>query len=72
MLRDMLDTRTCPCRGAYYMGKIDFAGYRRRIDAWEYRSKRRDVPRDATELLELVREIELIDRFSVDVSEKDW
>lgn len=54
-----------------YMGKIDFAGYRRRLDVDEYRAKRHDVPRDVGVLLELAREIELIDRFIVDVSDKD-
>ncbi len=43
-----------------------FEGYRRRVDAWEYRSKRRDVPRDAARLLELVRDIELEDRIILD------
>lgn len=43
-----------------------FEGYRRRVDAWEYRSKRRDIPRDAERLLELARDIELEDRIILD------
>lgn len=48
------------------MGQVDWAGYRRRLDAFEYRAKRQDVPRDVGELLELVREIELSDKIIVD------
>lgn len=43
-----------------------FDGYRRRVDAWEYRGKRRDMPHDAARLLELVRDIELEDRIILD------
>lgn len=43
-----------------------FDGYRRRVDAWEYRSKRRDMPRDADRLLELARDIELEERIILD------
>lgn len=48
------------------MGQVDWAGYRRRLDAFEYQPKRRDVPHDVGELLELVREIELSDKIIVD------
>lgn len=43
-----------------------FEGYRRRVDGWEYRGKRRDMPHDAARLLELVRDIELEDRIILD------
>lgn len=43
-----------------------FDGYRRRVDAWEYRAKRRDIPRDAAHLLELARDIELEERIILD------
>lgn len=53
------------------MGKVDWAGYRRRLDAFDYRAKRRDMPHDVTELLELVREIELFDTIIVDAEYVD-
>lgn len=43
-----------------------FHGYRRRVDAWEYRSKRRDIPHDAARLLELALDIELEERIILD------
>ena len=43
-----------------------FDGYRRRVDAWEYRSKLRDLPRDAARLLELAQAIELEERIILD------
>ena len=43
-----------------------FDGYRRRVDAWEYRSKQRDLPRDAARLLELAQAIELEERIILD------
>lgn len=48
------------------MGRIDFEGYRRRVDAFDYRAKRRDVPHDMAELLALSRDIELEDIIIVD------
>lgn len=53
------------------MAEIDFGGYQRRLDVWDYRGRRRDVPHDVAELLELAREIEATDRFMVDVTDKD-
>lgn len=43
-----------------------FDGYRRRVDALEYRRKHRDVPHDAARLLELARDIELEERIILD------
>ena len=43
-----------------------FEGYRRRVDAWEYRAKRRDLPADAARLLALARDIELEERIILD------
>lgn len=51
------------------LGNFDFEGYKRRVDGWEYRAKRRDVPRDVARLLELARAIELEDRISLDKME---
>lgn len=48
------------------MGLLTFGGYKRRLDALEYRAKRHDVPQDAARLLELVRELELDDRIILD------
>jgi hypothetical protein len=43
-----------------------FAGYRRRLDCFEYRAKRRDVPRDIDQLLALTAELEALDERIVD------
>lgn len=43
-----------------------FKGYCRRVDGWDYRAKRRDVPHDAATLLELARDIELEERIILD------
>jgi hypothetical protein len=48
------------------MREPTFGGYKRRLDATEYRGKRHDVPRDVARLLELVRDIELEDRIILD------
>ncbi len=48
------------------MREPTFGGYKRRLDAVEYRGKRHDVPRDVTDLLALVRDIELEDRIILD------
>lgn len=48
------------------MREPTFEGYRRRIDAVEYRAKRRDVPRDVATLLELAGVIELEDKIILD------
>ena len=51
------------------MGRLSFEQYRRRLDCWEYRAKRRDVPQDLALLLELNREIEFSDRLTIDTSD---
>lgn len=51
------------------LGRYDFQGYKRRLDAWEYRAKRRDMPRDVGTLLELARDIELEERIILDRSD---
>lgn len=43
-----------------------FGGYKRRLEAYDYRAKRNDVPHDAAALLALVRDIELEDRIILD------
>lgn len=48
-----------------------FEGYRRRLDGFEYRAKRRDVPKDVAVLLELARDIELEDRIILDRTDND-
>ncbi len=48
------------------MGQVDYEGYRRRVSDFAFKAKRRDVPRDVERLLELVREVELVDKFIVD------
>jgi hypothetical protein len=48
---------------------IDFDGYRRRIDAFDYRARRHDLPHDVVELLALSRDIELSDKIVVDVEQ---
>lgn len=48
------------------MREPTFSGYKRRLDAYDYRAKQRDVPRDAASLLALVRDIELEDRIILD------
>jgi hypothetical protein len=50
---------------------VDFEGYRRRVDAFEYRPKHRDTPSDIRELLELAREIEWTDKVIVDRADND-
>ena len=45
---------------------MDFDAYKRRVDAFDYRAKRHDVPHDVAELLELSRDIELEDTIIVD------
>ena len=51
------------------MPLIDWRGYRRRLDCFEYRPRQRDLPRDVVELMELAREIELTDKIIVDREE---
>jgi hypothetical protein len=46
---------------------VEFEAYMRRVDGFDYRAKRRDMPQDIAELLELAREIELEDRIIVDL-----
>lgn len=53
------------------MVRVDFAGYRRRLDVFEYRAKRRDVPRDIEQLLALTRELEALDERIVDSEDSD-
>jgi hypothetical protein len=48
---------------------VDFRGYQRRLDVFDYRSKRRDLPHDVVELLALSQAIELEDRIIVDVED---
>lgn len=48
------------------MGNYSFEQYRRRVDALEYRGKRRDMPRDVSRLLELAQAIELEERIILD------
>jgi hypothetical protein len=48
------------------MGRYSFEQYRRRVDALEYRGKRRDMPRDVSRLLELAQAIELEERIILD------
>ena len=55
--------------GRWVVGRIDFEGYRRRLDGFEYRGKRHDVPRDVARLLELARAIELEERIILDRSD---
>ncbi len=48
------------------LAKVDFRGYCRRLDGFEYRAKRLDVPRDSARLLELAQVIELEERIILD------
>lgn len=48
------------------MREPTFGGYKRRLDAYEYQAKRRDVPHDVASLLELARDIELEERIILD------
>ena len=43
------------------MGKIGFDGYQRRLDVFDYRARRNDVPRDMDELMEVSRKVELLE-----------
>jgi hypothetical protein len=43
-----------------------FDGYSRRLDVFDYRAKRKDVPHDVDRLLELARDIELEDKIIID------
>ena len=51
------------------MGNFTFEGYVRRLDQFDYRTRRHDVPHDVVELLELSRDIELSDKIVVDVEQ---
>lgn len=53
------------------LGRYDFRGYVRRLDGWEYRAKRLDMPRDSAALLELARDIELEERIILDRTDND-
>lgn len=55
----------------YVPGNFGLDGYRRRIEARGAKLRHRDVPHDVAELLELSRDIELIDRIIVDSSDRD-
>lgn len=46
-----------------------FGQYLRRLDGFDYRGKRHDVPHDIVELLELSREIEFSDKIIFDVKD---
>jgi hypothetical protein len=48
------------------MREVSFDGYRRRVDAFDYQAKRRDVPHDVSVLLELADRIDLEDGIIVD------
>jgi hypothetical protein len=49
------------------MGRqIDFEGYRRRLDGWDYHAKRHDVPRDMVALRALSDEIDFLQKIIVD------
>lgn len=43
-------------------GVIDFDGYRRRLDCFEYQSRRHDVPRDIAQLLAIAYDLEQVER----------
>ncbi len=54
------------------MWLLSLAGYRRHVDdAGDGRLKRRDVPHDVAELMELARDIEFEDKIIVDVEHYD-
>ena len=53
------------------MAVKDLNAYKRRLDAFEYRAKHRDLPRDGAELLALALEAEQVARFIVDPTDKD-
>ncbi len=53
----------------WVLARFDFDQYRRRVDGFEYRAKRRDVPRDVALLLELARDIELEERIILDLTD---
>ncbi len=48
------------------MREPTFGGYKRRLDAVDYRGKRHDVPHDVASLLALVKDIELEERIILD------
>lgn len=48
------------------MWRVDFDGYRRRIDGWDFRAVRHDVPRDFGLLLAECDDLELTDKIIVD------
>lgn len=48
------------------MREPTFGGYKRRLDAYEYRARRHDVPHDVAALLALARDIELEERIILD------
>lgn len=47
-------------------GEITFDGYMRRLDGWDYRKRRRDLPRDIDQLLSIVLEQEKSEEKSQD------
>lgn len=53
------------------LGRYDFRGYVRRLDGWEYRAKRLDIPKDSAALLALARDIELEERIILDRTDND-
>ncbi len=48
------------------VGRVDWAGYVRRVADFEYRAKLGKVPADMALLLELTREIEFSDKVILD------
>lgn len=51
------------------LARFDFDQYRRRVDGFEFRARRRDMPRDVALLLELARDIELEERIILDLTD---
>jgi hypothetical protein len=52
--------------GVLVGGLLQFDGYCRRLDAFEYRAKRHDVPHDVVQLLGLASDLDLEDKITVD------